>query len=203
MTSPYRAFRIVIAAAVFLLTSSTALAQATYGTTSNASSPDATRVAILGGVEFEDDNGYGLRGDLELMPVMQIGNGNLKLLGSLGWTRFSQDESGFDDVTTNVFRFIPGVRLTFPMADTVGIYGDGGVGVYHARFDQDEVVVPGVGTIGGDDDETSLLLRVAGGAYYDVSPNLRILGEVGYLPHFGDLDELDPVTLFGGVSFAF
>jgi opacity protein-like surface antigen len=200
MTSPYRVSAIVIAAALFL-TSSPAFAQV-YGTTGNASSPDATRIGILGGVEFEDDNGYGLRGDLELLPLMQIGNGNLKLLGSLGWTRYSQD-AVFGDITTNVYRFIPGVRLTFPMADTVGIYGDGGVGVYHARFDQDDVVVPGVGTIGGDDDETSLLLRFAGGAYYDVSPNLRVLAEVGYLPHFGDLDELDPVTLFGGVSFAF
>jgi opacity protein-like surface antigen len=199
MTSPYRVSAIVIAAALFL-TSSPAFAQV-YGTTGNISSPDATRVGILGGVEFEDDTGYGLRGDLELMPVMQIGNGNLKLLGSLAWTRFSEDEAGFD-VTTNVFRFIPGIRLTFPMANTFGIYGDGGVGIYHARISQDEVVVPGFGTVGGDDDETSVLLRVAGGAYYDVSASMRVLGEVGYQPHFGDFD-IDPVTLFGGVSFAF
>lgn len=157
------------------------------------------RLGVLGGFEFEDETGFGLRGDLEFMPLAKVGEGTLKLLGSASWTYFSEDEFGID-TTANVFRFIPGVRLDFPLQDRLGVYGDAGLGLYHARVSVEGDF--GFGTIDEDDSETSLLFRFAGGGYYEVNDSLRVVAELGVLPHFGDFD-ITPVTLFGGVSFAF
>lgn len=198
MTTPLRILGAI--AATFLL-ASTASAQTTP-TTTVAHTDDTRRIGVLGGFEFEDDTGFGLRGDVELMPLAPVGQGTLKLLGSVGWTYFSQGEGGVD-VTTNVFRFIPGVRLSYPLQDKLGVYGDAGLGLYHARLSVDDVFVPGVGNVGGgSDSETSLLVRLAAGGFYEVSPSMRIVAEVGLMPHFGDFD-INPFTLFGGVSFAF
>jgi hypothetical protein len=194
MKTPLRALRAVVVAATFSL-AATASAQ-------GAGTDDAMRVGLLGGFEFEDETGFGLRGDLELMPLMTVGTGSLKLLGSVSWTYFSEEAGGID-VTTNVFRFIPGIRLDYPLQDQLGFYGDAGLGLYHARLSVDDVVIPGIGTVeGGDDTETSLLFRFAAGGYYELSPNLRAVAEIGLLPHFGDFD-ITPFTLFGGVSYAF
>lgn len=198
MTTPLRA---VVVAAMFLFAAS---ASAQDGRTDATTTPadTAMRAGVLGGFEFEDDTGFGLRGDLELMPLSRLGNGTLKLLGIASWTHFSQDEGGID-ATTNVFRLIPGVRATFPLQDRLGVYADGGLGIYHARLSIDDVFIPGFGDVDGrDDSETSLLVRFAGGGFYEVSETLRVVAEIGLLPHFGDFD-ITPFTLFGGVSFAF
>lgn len=186
---------------MFLFAASASAQGARTGATT-APADGAMRAGVLGGFEFEDETGFGLRGDLELMPLAPLGTGTLKLLGTASWTHFSEDDGGVD-VTMNIFRFIPGVRATFPLEDKLGVYADGGLGLYHARLNVDDVFVPGFGNVGGvDDTETSLLVRFAGGGFYEVSPQLRLVAEIGLMPHFGDLD-ITPFTLFGGASFAF
>jgi hypothetical protein len=192
MNTPIRLSRAVVVAAMFLFTAS---ASAQDGTRGTYATDDVTRVGLLGALEFEDDTGFGLRGDIEAMPVARVGNGTLKLLGSVSWTNFGEDEGGID-VSTNVFRFIPGVRLVFPLENAVGIYGDAGLGVYHARAS-----IEGLG-LDESDTETSLLARFAAGGYYAFSPTMRLVAEVGVIPHFGDFD-ITPFTVSAGVSFAF
>lgn len=186
-----RVCRALIGAALFMLTASTASAQghATTGTTTTAD--NVRRLGVLGGFEFESDTGFGLRGDMEIMPLTTFGGGTLKLLGSVGWTYYSPSHS-----SVNVLRFIPGVRYLHPLQDKLGVYGDGGLGLYYAHQSIDSFYG------GGSDNEVSLLIRLAGGLYYEVSPSMRVVGEIGVMPHFGDLD-ITPFTLLGGVSWAF
>jgi hypothetical protein len=198
MTTLLRASRAIVVAALFVLTTSAASAQDRTAAPAGPAS-DAMRLGVLGGFEFEDETGFGLRGDLELMPLAKVGEGTLKLLGSASWTYFSEDEGGIE-ATSNVFRLIPGVRLDVPLQDRLGVYGDAGLGLYHARVNVEADF--GFGTIDEDDSETSFLFRFAGGGYYEVNESVRVVAELGLLPHLGDFD-ITPFTLFGGVSFAF
>jgi hypothetical protein len=159
---------------------------------------NAFRMGVLGGVEFADENGFGFRVDGEY-DLMTLAEGvKLGAVGSLGWSNFSDDAFGIE-LSTNVFKLVPAARFTFPIADAFGIYADAGLGLYWARseIDSNNALIPS-----DEDDAFGLTLRGAGGAYYLVSDQLRIGGELGVNPYFGDFDETT-FNLFGMISFRF
>lgn len=159
---------------------------------------DAFRMGLLAGFEFADENGWGLRVDGEY-DLQTLAEGvKLGAVGSLGWSNFSDEAFGID-VSTNVFKLVPAARFTFPLADAFGLYADAGLGLYWARTEIDS----NNPLFGSDDDDAfGLTLRGAGGAFYQVSDQLRVGGELGVNPYFGDFDETT-FNLFASVNYRF
>lgn len=164
------------------------------------SSSQTLRIGPLVGLEFADgDAGLALRGDAS-MPLSRV-SPSVSLDGvlSVGLSWFSDDNGRFDDVdvSTTIFKMIPALRLTAPLSPTVGLYGDVGLGFYYGST---EVDFDGVGF--GDDAEDSgfgVGMRFAGGLFADVSPAVRLGGEVGVNPYFGEFDETTLSLLFSAM----
>lgn len=165
------------------------------------SSSQASRIGPLIGLEFADgDAGLALRGDVS-MPLSRV-SPTVSLDGvlSVGLSWFSDDDNGrFNDVdvSTTIFKIIPALRLTAPLSPTVGLYGDVGLGFYYGST---EVDFDGVGF--DDDAEDSgfgVGMRFAGGLFADVSPAVRLGGEVGVNPYFGEFDETSLSLLFSAM----
>lgn len=149
-----------------------------------------TRLAGLIGFEADGDTGLALRGDVE-MDIQPLTTGWLSGVLSLGYSRFSDDSPNFD-VTTNLFKIAPALRYTLKVAPQLGVYGDGGLGIYWAstnvedRFGFDD-----------DDDDVGILIRLGFGGFFEVSPTVRLGAEFAVTPYFGDFDETTVSLLFG------
>jgi hypothetical protein len=163
----------------------------------SSSSYQALRIGPLIGLEFADgDAGLALRGDAS-MPLSRL-SPQVSLDGvlSVGLSWFDDEDRRFDaDVSTTIFKLIPALRLTVPLSPIVGIYGDAGLGFYYGSQEFD-------GGNAFDDDEDSgfgVGMRFAGGLFADVSPAVRLGGELGVNPYFGDFDETTLSLLFSAM----
>ncbi len=85
---------------------------------------------------------------------------------------------------------VPAARVNWAIRPAYGAYGDVGVGIYRARAD-------GATHMGG-------VMRLAAGAYYELSPRIRVFAEGGARPHFGALrrreDGVTTYTVMTGVK---
>jgi hypothetical protein len=174
-----------------------ASAQRASATTSSA----APGLAVGGGVGLEfgalDSTGFGLRVD-GVYPLQNLTpEVSMSLVGSLGFTRWSESEdSPFGDVSVswNVFKLVPAVRFGFEATPQLSLYGDAGIGLY---FGQANVEV-----FGEEDSDSSVgaLMRFAAGGLFEVSPRLSVGGELGLNPYFGDFDD-STVSLFATLLY--
>ena len=174
---------------------SPALAQTTRRSRQASSSYPASRIGPLLGLEFADgDAGLALRGDASV-PLSRVSpTVNLDGVLSVGLSWFEDDDRRFGaDVSTTIFKIVPALRLTAPLSPAIGLYGDFGLGFYYGSTDVD------VGPAFGDDFEDSgfgVGMRFAGGLFADVSPTVRLGGELGVNPYFGEFDETTLSLLF-------
>ncbi|MFL5272723.1 MAG: outer membrane beta-barrel protein [Anaeromyxobacteraceae bacterium] len=162
----------------------------------------ASRALSVGGyIGFEsgDLSGLSLRLDGE-MPLQALSPQiALSLVGSLGYTHFGKDVQ-FGDLTFNLFKVVPAARFTLPLNPQFDVYGDAGLGLYYYRFSTRQDL-PFFGTIEDSGSGVGLMMRLGVGAFYKVSPQLRLGAEFGILPYFNKVDTTD-VSLLVGAMFA-
>lgn len=134
----------------------------------------------LVGLEAGNETGLQLRVDGEV-PITRF-TPKLQLAGvaSASFANLSHD--------LKVFEIMPAARITYEATRQFGAYGDVGLGLFHAWVD--------------DSSDTGAVMRFLGGGYYQVNPKLRVVGEIGVHPHFGDYDDTT-FTLMAGAKFLF
>lgn len=160
--------------------------------------PAANALSLGGWLGFElgDVDGFQLRADGEL-PFQQLTPElGLSLVGSLSYTIADADVPGADS-SLNRFKIVPAVRFTFPLTPDISLFGDAGLGIHYTTFDVD--YDPG-GLNDIDDSSVGLMLRFAGGAFFQVAPNIRVGGQVVIDPMFGDNDDTT-FSILGGAMF--
>jgi opacity protein-like surface antigen len=169
------------AALALLLLAPAALAQ---GRGARSSSGLTNASVLLGFEDGDGDTGLALRGDLEMLPTHLGPNTNLSLVLSLGYTRFSESYYGWD-WGMNLFKLVPAARFGFDLAPRFGLYGDAGLGLYVANMSVKERD-PYYGTWTKASDSTvGLVMRLAAGAKFDVTPAFGLGAELGVNPYFG------------------
>lgn len=158
--------------------------------------------SVLVGIEDgPGDSGMQLRADLEfpqqrLSPVV-----GLSIVGSIGYTRFSESGEYYDpfsgvterwDSSLNLLKFSGSARFTFGSSSAFRPYADAGLGVYYAGASVSSTVeMPPFAPVTDEasDSEVSLFMRLAGGVSFQVSPGFSLGAELGFAPYFGDIDE--------------
>jgi hypothetical protein len=177
------------------------------------------RAAVL--VGFEDGNGpagLALRfdGELEQRPLSP-GVG-FSLVGSIGYSHFSDDGGYYDyygydntwETTTGVFKIIPAARFTFGRSQALRPYVDAGLGLYYASWGYtasetfyDPYTYPYyfTGQVEYDDSEVGVLLRLAAGLTFQVSPGLALGAEIGFTPYLGDFADDSTMNLMFAAQF--
>jgi hypothetical protein len=149
------------------------------------------KLSVHGGFEhLSGDTGFSARVDGEKDLVLLADK--LKVAGvfSVGWSRFSESTAALGafsaSSTTNVFKFVPAARFIFPVQPKLDIYGDAGIGIYHARTSFD---VSGIAGFSGSDSSstTGLMLRFGAGGRYRVTDAAFVSAEFDISPYFGDL----------------
>jgi hypothetical protein len=159
-----------------------------------ASPLDGITVGGFVGYEKDDVDGISLRFDGE-MPFRALSpQVNLSWVGSIGYSRLSLE----DVVDFNIIKVIPAARLSFAVNPQFTLFADGGLGFYYASFDtevsrfagfdpftfQPVFVTEKVG-----DSEFSVLMRVGGGAFFQVNEKTRLGASIELSPYFGDFDQ--------------
>jgi opacity protein-like surface antigen len=139
------------------------------------------------GYETDDVSGLSLRFDGELPFRALSPQVNLSWVGSLGYSRLTEDLGGGFDFVANVIKIIPAARFSFPINPQLTLFGDAGLGLYYASW---EVDVPSFfGTTSLDDSEFSLMMRIGGGAWYQLNEKTRLGAMLEFDPFFGDFDQ--------------
>jgi hypothetical protein len=191
--------RAALAVALVAAVPAAAHAQTRRTTTRAAPAPDAgLRLGGLLGLEFgAGDTGLALRVDGE-MPLQAVGPGTaLSGVLSLGFSRFT-DEGRDWKWTTNIVKLVPALRLTLrELAPQLGVYGDVGLGFYYQSTHWRE---RRFGVVNDDDSGLGVAMRFAGGLFFDVNERLRVGGELGVNPYFGDFDDTT-VTLLAALTY--
>lgn len=166
--------------------------------TRDASAARELRVGGLAGFDFTDgETGVGLRVDGEL-PIQPIGPRiDLGVVGSLGFTRFSDSTRtaiGKYSQSTNIVKLVPAARFVMPLAPQLRGYADAGLGLYWARSAIDtplgDTSTSGVG----------VTMRFAAGGLYDVTDRLGLGGELGWNPFLGDYSD-DTLSVLASVVY--
>ena len=162
---------------------------------SSSAGDGALHLGLLLGPEFATgDTGIALRGDVEMGISHLAPNVRLDGVFSLGYTRFSFGER-YGDYSVNLVRLVPAARFVFPVAPAVNLYADAGLGLYLGSASA------GVAPLRRDSESLfGLNMRFAGGVMFDVSPTIRLAGELGVNPYFGDVDDTT-TTLMMGLQF--
>jgi opacity protein-like surface antigen len=170
---------------------------------------------LLGFEDGEGPAGLALRGDIEL-PMKPISPGvGLSIVGSLGYSRFSDDGGTYDpfygiddrwEASLSIIKLVPAARLTFGRSAAVRPYVDAGIGLYYASFNYSESVYLGYPYYQNvqqkyDDSETSILLRLGAGVTFQVSPAFSLTGEVGITPYLGDYPDDTMLSMMIGAQF--
>ncbi|WP_242345940.1 outer membrane beta-barrel protein [Anaeromyxobacter terrae] len=183
------------AALALLLLAPAALAQSR---TAARSSGGLTHANVLVGFEDGDGNtGLALRGDVEMLPTRIAPNANVSLVLSLGYTRFADSYYGWE-WNINLFKLVPAARFSFDVAPRFGLYGDAGLGMYFGNATVKERD-PYYGTwTRASNSDVGLMMRLAAGAKFDLTPTFALGAELGVNPYFGDYDN----TTFSGMLLA-
>lgn len=180
--------------------------------------PQARGAALLG---FEDGSGpagLALRVDGELVQ-RPLGPGvGFSLVGSLGYSHFSDHGGTWDpfygydaswEQSLGIFKVIPAARFTFGHNPRVRPYADAGLGFYWASWSYEATTAvptafPPYYAIVGEqlsDSEVGVVLRFAGGVAFDVSPGFSLGAEAGIMPYLGDFADDSTFTLMLAAQF--
>ncbi len=178
-------------------------------------SSSANQWAILVGLEDgAGDTGLQLRGDLEFVQRRLAPEVGFSIVGSLGYTRFSQTGgyydyvSGFDnrwDQSLNLFRFGGAARFTFGHWAKVRPYADAGLGVYYAGWSGNETVYVGYpyyyASQHYSDSDVGVFLRISGGVSFPINPGFALGVELGFQPYIGDMPDDTSTSLMASATF--
>jgi opacity protein-like surface antigen len=184
-----RSLAVVLAA---LLVPATALAapRSAPAKAAPASSGGMQGLSVGGFVGYETDDlsGLTLRADGEMPFRALTPQVNLSFVGSLGYSRLSDDLGGGFDFVANVVKIIPAARFSFDVNPQFTVFGDAGLGLYYASW---EIDVPdffgGRSTV--DDSEFSLLMRIGAGGWFALNEKTKIGAMLEFDPYFGDFDQ--------------
>jgi hypothetical protein len=169
-----------------------------------AAAPRSLAVGGWLGYEMGDLDGVALRLEGEL-PFQQLTPEiALSLVGSVGYSRLSDDLGRGFDITANLLKFVPAARFTLPVSPELSLFGDAGLGLYYASVSTDfEFFNPITGRVERDDASDSsvgLMMRLGVGGFFQVNPQLRLGGALVLDPMFGDYDDTT-FTIQVGASF--
>jgi hypothetical protein len=154
---------------------------------STDASPGGPEVGGFIGYETADFSGLSLRVDGAL-PLRELPRKvTLSVVGSLGYSRLTWRPGYGVEGTANVLKVVPAARFTLPVASTVSLFGDAGLGLAYVST---RVDLPASFAAADIRDSTfNLMLRVGLGAWYHATDRLDL----------GVLVELDPI--FGDFGF--
>lgn len=139
------------------------------------------------GYETDDVSGVSLRLDGEL-PFQDLSpQVKLSWVGSLGYSRLSEDVP-FGDFTVNLVKIVPAARFTLPLNPQFSVFGDAGLGLYYASWEIDQNI-PFFGNTKFSDSEFSIMMRIGAGAWYHVNQQLKVGAMLEFDPMFGDFDQ--------------
>lgn len=162
---------------------------------------DGLQLGGFVGYEADEVSGISLRVDGEVPFRALSPQVNLSWVGSFGYSRLAKDP-----VTVNLVKIVPAARFSFPLSREVSLFADGGLGFYYASM---KVEFPAFGVPGtlfyepaftAKDSEFSLMMRIGGGAFYQLNEKTKIGAMIEFDPLFGDAD-LSTFLIQGGVMF--
>jgi hypothetical protein len=143
------------------------------------------------GYETDDIGGLALRFDGELPYRALTPQLNLSWVGSLGYSRLTEDVGGLD-FAFNIVKAIPAARVTFPVNPQISVFGDAGLGFYYASFEVPSVdinfLTGEIRTTTETESEFGLMMRIGAGAWYQLNPQTRLGAMLEFDPYFGDVD---------------
>jgi hypothetical protein len=183
--------RISLVAALALALPVVASAQSRTATSTFDSGFNA---GVLLGMESGDgDSGLSLRVDgvwdtkriapkVLLSGVLSVGFSHF---GNNGYNPALGYNWSFSD---SVFRLIPAARFTFDVAPKFSLYTDAGLGLYIDSRSATQWDYTYNQPMSYGDTVAGVAMRFAGGAVFDVSRSVRLGGEIGLNPYFGNYD---------------
>jgi hypothetical protein len=197
---------LLVAALAALLAAPLAASAQARSAVRPASAPRSLAVGGWLGYEMGDLDGVALRLEGEL-PFQQLTPEiALSLVGSVGYSRLSDDLGGGFDITADLLKFVPAARFTLPVTPQLSLFGDAGLGLYYASVSVDTLdVVPGTfppqfRRREVSDSDVGLMMRLGVGGFFQVNPQLRLGGALVLDPMFGDYDD-STFTIQVGASF--
>jgi opacity protein-like surface antigen len=171
--------------------------------TSDAATFDLKELSLAGylGGEFGDLDLFSLRADASL-PVKAL-SPTVRLHGvaSLGYGHGSRSVT-LGSATWNMVTLVPAARFQARVAPHFELYGDLGLGLY-LGFASSEVTIPGFPPFIPEQQVTSsstnfgVMMRIAAGALYELTPKVKLAAEMGINPYFGDASTTNFVLLVG------
>jgi hypothetical protein len=191
--------RSLLAAALAALLSAPLAASAQARSTVRSAGPTSLAVGAWLGYEMGDLDGVALRLEGEL-PFQQLTPEiALSLVGSVGYSRLSDDGPGFD-ITTNLLKLVPAARFTLGVTPELSLFGDAGLGLYYHSTSVELDFGGGFGRIDDDESGVGVMMRLGIGAFFQVNPQLRLGGALVLDPMFGDYDD-STFTIQVGLSY--
>lgn len=172
-------------------TSSSSSSSASKSTSSSGSTSATAGTPLEGlevggflGYETDDLSGLSLRFDGEL-PFRQLTPEiKLSLVGSLGYSRLTWDET-FWKMTANVIKLVPAARFTMPLNPQFSVFGDAGLGLAYISV-KAEGKGPFANGWSTSDSSFNIMMRLGVGAWYHVNPQLKVGAMLEFDPVFGD-----------------
>lgn len=191
---------LAVAALVAAPLSASAQARGARAQPTQAAGSRALSIGGFVGAETGDLGGFSLRLDGEMAFQALSPQIALSLVGSIGYTNFGKDVL-FGDISYNILKVVPAARFTLPLNAQLDVYGDAGLGLYYFSSTLKQNVPPLGPLPDRTDSGLGLMMRLGLGAFYKVSPQLRLGAEFGILPYFNEVDTTD-ISLMVGAMFA-
>ncbi len=198
-----------VALAALLASPGVASAQAKRGPATASAYPAGTGAGIsIGGFvgyESGDLDGFNLRVDGE-MPIQRLAPQlMLSGVGSVGVSFLSTSVAGYDTSAT-IFKIVPAARFTVPLSPQVSVFGDAGLGLYHASVSTDYPVLlqlfpPIYGTATAKGSDTGFMFRFGAGGFFQVNPRVKLSLMLQLDPMLGDYNDT-PFTFLAGLMYA-
>jgi hypothetical protein len=170
--------------------------------TTGSQAPSMQNLSVGGfiGYETDDLSGLALRLDGEMPFTALSEQATLSLVGSVGYSYLTEDFEGTTyDFTAHVLKVIPAARISFAINPQFTLFGDAGLGVYYAAVNIDtpdpifnDAVEDEFGGFG-------IMMRIGGGAWYHLSPTMRIGAGIEFDPYFGDFDQTTFIAQVGAM----
>jgi opacity protein-like surface antigen len=150
------------------------------------------------GYETGDLDGIQLRAEAELPYRQLTPEIGLSWVGSLGYSRLSDEAFGVE-IVANLVKAVPTARFTLPVNPQLSLFGDAGLGLYYASIST-EFSTPFFGQQSASDSSFGLMLRLGVGAFFQLNERTRIGGGLQLDPMFGDYDD-STFTIQVGLSY--
>jgi hypothetical protein len=140
------------------------------------------------GYETDDLSGLSLRLDGE-MPFRALApQVNLSWVGSFGFSYLTWETFGAD-LSASVIKLIPAARFSFAVNPQVTLFGDAGLGLYYASVNLDIPDSPFKDAFEDELGGLGLMMRIGGGAFFELNEKTRLGAMLEFDPYFGDFDQ--------------